>query len=380
MRIIESTEDFCLAEVPYDGFPILINEEGSVIEPALFFLIHACIHRGRVASRKTWDAYGQAMYDYFGFLESTKQAWDQQSIIGQPSIVARYRDWALNHNSSQTVNYRLRLIIRFYQWAVHEKLIPEPPFGMEEIAAIRSNNGFLAHAKRNESTFSADVLLREKRSVFKVLSTTQAGQVVASVQDNLTHELMILLALQTGLRRSEIITVPSKYIVNTTSCNAKRRVYEIALSASDMNLKGGQPRTIHFSKALMDRLWQYCHTYRPMLVARNKGIDRATLFLTVDGTPYSYTGIGKLCEQISRRVGFHLNCHMLRHTYATHTLHALRQTLNMGNALLYVRERLGHSSIVTTQKYLHYLDQIEDDVMNRYQEEIDDLFVGRVAA
>src|SRR3546814_2143803 len=67
------------------------------------------------------------------------------------------------------------------------------------------------------------------------------------------------------------------------------------LSPKDMDLKGGQSRTIHISKSLMDRLWQYCHTYRPMLVQRNEGLDSNSLFLTVQGTPYTYTGIGKLC-------------------------------------------------------------------------------------
>jgi len=185
--------------------------------------------------------------------------------------------------------------------------------------------------------------------------------------------------LQTGLRRSELITFPCHYIVNSAT-NGSRKVFQVFLDPSDMDLKGGQARTIHLSKSLMDRLWQYCHAYRPMLLQRNEGGNPTALFLTVHGKPYTYTGIGKLCDQLSNRVAFPFNCHMLRHTYATHTLHALRASMNTGNALLYIRERLGHRSIVTTEKYLHYLDQIEDHVLNRYQEEIDGLFVEQVVA
>jgi integrase len=43
------------------------------------------------------------------------------------------------------------------------------------------------------------------------------------------------------------------------------------------------------------------------------------------------------------------------------------------NPLMYVRDRLGHSSITTTEKYLHFIDDIADGVMNDYQREIDNL-------
>ncbi|MED5066388.1 hypothetical protein T6A38_31955, partial [Pseudomonas aeruginosa] len=46
--------------------------------------------------------------------------------------------------------------------------------------------------------------------------------------------------------------------------------------------------------------------------------------------------------------------------------------------LLYVRDRLGHSSVATTQRYLHLISMIEDDVMGEYQEFIDSVCVGRI--
>jgi integrase len=41
-----------------------------------------------------------------------------------------------------------------------------------------------------------------------------------------------------------------------------------------------------------------------------------------------------------------------------------------------VRDRLGHASVTTTERYLHYLEEVEDDVMTKYQEEIDGLSRG----
>ena len=64
----------------------------------------------------------------------------------------------------------------------------------------------------------------------------------------------------------------------------------------------------------------------------------------------------------------------LRNTYATHTLKSLMQKKSLRfNPLLYVRDRLGHSSITTTERYLHFLDELEDDLRTQYQQEIEDI-------
>ncbi|MBN0224280.1 tyrosine-type recombinase/integrase, partial [Pseudomonas aeruginosa] len=75
---------------------------------------------------------------------------------------------------------------------------------------------------------------------------------------------------------------------------------------------------------------------------------------------------------------FTVTPHMLRHTYATHTLHDMRRRKSVIDPLLYVRDRLGHSSVATTQRYLHLISMIEDDVMGEYQEFIDSVCVGRI--
>ena len=76
----------------------------------------------------------------------------------------------------------------------------------------------------------------------------------------------------------------------------------------------------------------------------------------------------------SKKDGFRVNAHMLRHTYATYTLHAFRERRFKGDALLYLRERLGHSSIETTMIYLHLLDEIDSDLITKYDKEIDKMY------
>lgn len=57
-------------------------------------------------------------------------------------------------------------------------------------------------------------------------------------------------------------------------------------------------------------------------------------------------------------LSFKVTPHTLRHTYATHTLYEMRQRKTQIDPLLYIRDRLGHSSILTTEKYLHYLSHV----------------------
>ena len=66
---------------------------------------------------------------------------------------------------------------------------------------------------------------------------------------------------------------------------------------------------------------------------------------------------------------------MLRHTYATYTLAALRKRPDfMGEPLLYVRDRLGHSDVQTTAEYLHLINQLEAQLILQHEDFIDGLF------
>jgi integrase len=61
---------------------------------------------------------------------------------------------------------------------------------------------------------------------------------------------------------------------------------------------------------------------------------------------------------------------MLRHTFGTYELLRLEKVMNRGNALLWVKERMGHSSIQTTMRYLHLAVAAGQDTLDEYQEAI----------
>jgi integrase/recombinase XerD len=120
----------------------------------------------------------------------------------------------------------------------------------------------------------------------------------------------------------------------------------------------------------MADLWDYAIITRNQL-AKLSGKEPSELFLNQFGQPYKPEGMGLNHALVALNLDFKVTAHVLRHTYATHTLYEMRQNKTSQDPLLYLKQRLGHASINSTLVYLHYLDQVEDDLMTSYQDEID---------
>jgi integrase/recombinase XerD len=145
-----------------------------------------------------------------------------------------------------------------------------------------------------------------------------------------------------------------------------------------MRIKGGRNRRIVVSRALMRALWDYAMTHRvphARLGMKVHGRELAELFVSAHGNPFSASAIRSALAQASQRagIGFKVHPHMLRHTFATHEIHALKDKPNTAYALAVVRDRLGHSSIQTTEKYLHLLHEIEHAYLSECQLDLDQL-------
>ena len=72
----------------------------------------------------------------------------------------------------------------------------------------------------------------------------------------------------------------------------------------------------------------------------------------------------------NNHISFAVTPHMLRHTFATFELYAESSTKDMAQALSWVRDRLGHSSIQTTMVYIHCIEQLADHELHQYQNEL----------
>lgn len=380
MRLIKATNDFKLHGQSYENFPLIVNNEMELVREAHQFLIYYCITRGRVESVNSWWRFGQDIYDYFGFLEGSGIDWRSSMANTQHSVVAAYRDWSVSLGlSPKTINGRIRTIIQFYQFAQRKNWIESVPYDIESVI-ISKGKGFLAHTdKSGNQKHTANVMLKEKVSALHIL-TKQEVKTLMNHKCFISQHLIYRLALQTGMRKEELLTFPASYIQDPSTKRAKA-IVPVVLSSKDMvvksgrgGTKGNKERTIHIPIALYERLWQYKLHERNELLLKNEVSEQKVLLLNRFAQPYSIKGT-TLNTELKQIVGRkEISLHKLRHTYATFKLYSLRGNQNYrGDPLVYIQDRLGHSSILTTQIYLHYLEDLEGDVMTQYDQDIDQI-------
>lgn len=377
MLLLFSTDKFQIHGVIYPGFPILLDTNMSIVEPAHCFLLHQCIQRGRLNSKKSWQVVGQNIYDYFSFLEAHNLKWDQFDYNKDHSIIAAYRDWSIKACGlkSSTVNQRLRTLVTFYNYAHRQSWINNVPYDLESVY-VRKGKGFLAHTDTSGGrVMTPNVMLRELKTPIKLLSIAQVKVLLETIK-NPTHKLMVRLALQTGLRKEEIATFPKKYILNPTVRKDIKNIVVVELDPQDMRTKGSKSRAIHVPRLLMEDLWQYVIHERNQLESIT-GEHQNVLFLSRYGKSLAENGksFGKILNDLN--LDFHVTPHILRHTYSTHTLYGMRKRKSHSDPLMYVRDRLGHASIATTQVYLHCVEEVEGDLMTAILGELKRLMFSR---
>jgi len=378
MRLVFATKDLTLVGRSFEGFPLLIGVDGWPVEPVQSFLWHALVESGESLSTLTWEAYGRRLYDYFAFLEANQLSWNDESPAHGLSVLSKYRDWSIGELAldPRTVNNRLALIIRFYRWAKQRNLITVLPFG-EKLVRTVTHSGLLSHVAAPEAKSSKiSVMVREHKRPAKFLTKAQVKECLALETDP-SHQILFHLMVRTGLRSCEARSFPLKYVFNPKLVKGLRegQMISVTLEPRDMHIKYDRPRVIDIPWSLMESMWSYSLHQREIRKSYN-GRDVSTLLLTNGGRPYSKDAVVNVMKSYEQKCGFYVRAHMLRHTYGTYTLLALRKSKDFeGEPLLYVRDRLGHSDVQTTMIYLHLINQLEAQSVLAHEDEIDMMFM-----
>lgn len=152
-----------------------------------------------------------------------------------------------------------------------------------------------------------------------------------SATSNLKHRVMLMTTYAAGLRVSELVNLQ---IVNIQSA---RMMIHIRQG------KGRKDRYTLLSQRLLFELREYWKQYRPRLwLFPGRLPDRPICTHTVD-VVYA---MAKAAAGISREGGIHT----LRHCFATHLLEA-------GVDLRTIQMLMGHSSLLTTMRYLQVTEK-----------------------
>lgn len=378
MELVWATEDLVIAGQPHPGFPILLWNSMESCAPANQFFRHYLL-RAAIGSKRSWPSTGRALYDFFSFLEAHDIGWVDVERGEAKSLVAAYRDYCLTtcKLAPNSTRQRLIYICKFYEYALKEGWVKRLPFAYEE-RVVRSQETFLEHVgSSGGKTMANDVMPRSYKALPKFLSMHEIKSLLAAAE-NPHHRTMIRLALHSGLRREEIAAFPLAYVFDPDKVQGTERNLRICLDPFDgsgMVTKGSKPRTIYLSRTFMAELYRYVMKVRGERVSPNKPPQKA-LFLNQFGVPYAEDGksLNRIINETGKRVGIRVHTHILRHTYATHTLLSLqRNPANGLDPLVFLQRQLGHSSIQTTMVYLHLINEMADEAVLAYDEELNTL-------
>ncbi|MFJ4455951.1 tyrosine-type recombinase/integrase [Pseudomonas sp. NPDC089392] len=374
MELVWATGDFVIAGRPYPGFPILLWDSMESCAPANDFLRHYLL-RGGIGSKKSWPSTARALYDFFSFLQSNDLDWRDVDRGEAKNLLAVYRDYCLIDYSlaRSTTRQRLLYICKFYEHAQLAGWIRKLPFRHEERILKQAPRYFAHLDAKGGKVFANDIMPPLHRKLPKFLTLIEAKKLL-SASENPHHRMIIRLALQTGLRREEIATFPLSYISHSHKAESGARNFRIRLDPFDglgMLTKGSQPRDIYVSNRLVNDLYRYLVQVRGERSSLSHE-RHENLFLNQFGVPFSADGKGieRIVRSTGEKVGIRVHPHMLRHTYATHTLSMLQRSAGDIDPLVFVQRQLGHASIQSTMIYLHLVNEAADSAVLAYDDEI----------
>jgi site-specific recombinase XerD len=174
------------------------------------------------------------------------------------------------------------------------------------------------------------------------------------------------------MRREEVTALDYRVVPNPAG-NDPAKAIPMRLDPALTRTKGDKERTVMLPYDLAVALWVYFCTDWPKRCAlhrRHRRCESTRFFLSQNGQDLSLRYLNNQFARASRKCGVTCHPHMLRHTFGTYELQRMIRTVGQTKALMWVRDRMGHSSVVTTEQYIHVTDLIGDAAVDGYQAEV----------
>ena len=368
MRMFLTDAEFAWKGVSRPDIPFLCDSDMELVSAPNEYLRFIATVKGRTRAKRTWLTYGSHLYEFFSFLEANDLSWD---AVDQSQIAA-WRDAMLERKCARsTVNQRLRCIHNFFDWSLHQGKTHSLPFYKKEIW-VAKGRGFLAHVDASGGRFDANGLtVQTHKPIPKFLHMEKAICFLEAITSH-SLKLMGYLALLTGMRREETVGLDFRVVPNPAGNDPDKQL-SMVLDATITPTKGEKTRTVMVPYDLAVALWDYfCRDWpkRNMLHKRKHGKESTRFFLSIYGDELSLRYLNNAFAKVSKKTGITCHPHMLRHTFGTYELLRMGQKKGQSNALMWVRDRMGHSSITTTENYIHAADLVQNDDVDGYQMEI----------
>ena len=349
------------------GFPVLVDEEMRIIEPAFDYLFECAVLRGRTASPSTTQAYAEQLVDWFDSLEQSNMDWRSVRKETLASYRRRHQEAPSpvtgRAYAASTINARLRCVCRFYKWAAETGWIKATPFPTENYRNPRAGEGFFAHTRApRKSSERSPLTVSQPRARRRALSSREIDGLMQTLAD--PYRTMAAWGVTTGMRRMELCALTTTQIPDAMALREREgRLIEIHLTVT----KGQRPRRAFAPIELIDRTQGYIEGARREAERRRKGKQSERLFLGPTGAPISRNRASNKFHEAVVRAGIEADLHCLRHTFAINAYHALTKASREHpekniNVMMVLRDLLGHSSVAVTETYLNSLEMTPETI------------------
>ena len=168
---------------------------------------------------------------------------------------------------------------------------------------------------------------RAEKKVIKALSSNEVNQIINCLPvtfEGKRNKAVILVLVDCGLRLGELLNL------KVIDVNMEQQLLKV-------DGKTGE-RVVRFGSTTAKALKKY-------LKVRNKINGYSDkLWIIAEGTPLKDSSIETLFIALSKKIGIHINPHLLRHTFATLWLR------NGGDSLM-LQRLLGHTTLMMTNRY-----------------------------
>jgi integrase/recombinase XerC len=280
----------------------------------------------------------------------------QQTLTLEQAVTDFLRSLAGKNRSAATVRAYQTDIHQFITWLHENNLVVLSPTQVEraditeylaflaerrlsgvsrarKVAALREYFRYLVdHGQLQASPMiGIDTPKREKNDR-TALARDEYTAMLSYAGGNARDFAILQVFLQTGLRVSELVAL---------------RINDVDLVNHVLRVRAGKgmsARSIELERKVTQAIKNYLHT-RPATAAEQ-------LFINYTNEPISERGVRKIVAKYIKQAGIKkkASCHSLRHTFAT-------AKAQQGISAYRLRDWLGHSSLETTQIYIHLSKQ-----------------------
>lgn len=393
-------------------FPLVLSRDGAPWAEANMWLLNKALdfHR-RAMSSVAGNADDLAAY--LRFLEEADIDWAAfpANKLQRPTYkYYSYLKYSLANAeiAHSTARRRMATVIRFYRWlqyAHYLQLAHEPWKETERIVFFNDSRGF----RTKTTVITTDISFKQQKvddpydgfiddgGKLRALSQSEQRWLLEALlaAGNTEMTLIHLLGLLTGARIQSILTMKVRHVMISPKIFSGD-VLRLAIGpGTGIDTKNNKKMVLHIPVWFFRLLQNYAVSHRARkrrMRAAGGDIDEQYLFLSVRGNPFydsksTISGIreneyrhhdktGQAVRQfIKEKIIPYIRLHHGDHVFQFR-FHDTRATFGMNlmdsqlalvergettlkNALEFVKTRLSHESVVTTERYLNYRSRIK---------------------